>query len=81
MRATVNDDDAGADLPHEYGDQCMCRTCKRRRGMLGIPHPQPLPPQPPVTGRFMAPAHPHHDGRDTKERFIDELTRQVHEQR
>jgi hypothetical protein len=36
-KATVNNEDAGADLQHDR--MRMCRTCKRRSGMLGIDHP------------------------------------------
>jgi hypothetical protein len=52
MRAEVTEN-AGADLRHD--GQCLCRTCKRRRGMLDIPHPQPRHH---ATGRFVSAEEP-----------------------
>jgi hypothetical protein len=89
MRADVIND-RYAD--HRQDQQCPCRSCRRRAALRSAGpslvngfedrRDEPdMPPRHPVSGRFLAPPHPEDDGRDTSGRFIDDLTRQVHEQR
>ena len=85
MRSKIELTAGPDDGPHHH-ENCDCRTCRRRAAMLGegiVPRvdavtakswPNPddhgTPPRHPHTGRFMAPAHPDHDGRDTKGRYL-----------
>jgi hypothetical protein len=85
---TAGPDDPGPTHYDRDADGCQCKTCKRRRAMLGEglvpridgvtgrawsnpdPHGTPdIPPQHPVTGRFMSPPHPEDASRDLRGRF------------